>query len=87
MKYTTLIVKTSYDYSYLKSKKKIILKEIKNISGLSTIKLILCFNNMRSDFKLAVWFLNEQEINKTILTPKIVLILKNILGDMILSVD
>lgn len=87
MKDKTIVIKTDYDYIFIKSIEKSILEEIRSIGGISTARMALNQKKLGTDFKIHIWFLNDQEINKRILETKISLILKNQLDHFILAFE
>jgi hypothetical protein len=55
--------------------------EIKVISGITTVRLILNQTKQGTDFKVIIWFLNDQIISSEFLKPKINFVLKKNLRD------
>ena len=95
MKDITIVVKTIYDFNFLKSKEKEISEEIKSIVGISTVRTAVYQTTLIkkskkllvADIKICIGFLNEQEINKNMLDSKISEKLKNILDVSFITIS
>ena len=89
MSYKTVVVKTHYSRTYLESQKENLIKEIKNLSELKRVEIIILWrSNIENDLKIGIWPFNGQLNNEQEFNINVSSKIKEILGKkFILSVE
>ena len=89
MAHKTILVKTHYSRTYLESQKENLIKEIKNLSELKKVELIILWrSNIENDLKIVIWPFNGQLNNEQEFNINVSSKIKEILGKkFILSVE